>query len=211
MAGDKPGAWARVVANIKDLAAKTYVTVGVVFTESNVQEFLDIVDFASNELGVADIRILSAAQWNEKLAGVRVDSAYLDKHPILKYRMTNFGSSRHVRGLQDTDSTQCPLMLDDMAILNGLHYPCIIYLREQGVPVGKVDTTLEPAEAMAKAREERRAWVRRTNTHNDPICKKNCLDVCIDYNNRAKALNPALETFLSPTLARRVIPVIAAS
>ena len=29
-------------------------------------------------------------------------------------------------------------------------------------------------------------WVKEHNCHMDPICKKNCLDVCIDYCNKAK-------------------------
>jgi hypothetical protein len=207
MAGDQPGAWQRVVDNIRDLAALTYVTVGVVFTQDNVKEFLDIVRFASDELGVADIRVLTSAQWNSALAGVAVDDTYLEKHPILRYRMRNFGDNRHVRGLRPTDSKQCPLMLDDMAVLNGYHYPCIIYLREQGQPVGKVDMSLPPAEAMAAVREERRAWVASTDTHQDPICQKNCLDVCIDYNNRANALNDGLPTLVAYVPKRKVIPI----
>lgn len=190
MAGDKKGAWQKVVDNIKTLSALTYVTVGVVFTEENVQEFKDIVKFASEELGVSDIRILSAAQWNEKFKDVRIDQEYLDKHPILKYRMANFNAGRHVRGLTVTDSAKCPLMLDDMAILNGYHYPCIIYLREQGLPVGKMDTTVSPEVAVAKIRAERLAWVQANDVRKNHICAKNCLDVCIDYNNRVKELNP---------------------
>jgi len=81
-------------------------------------------------------------------------------------------------------------MLDDMAILKGKHYPCIIYMREQGTPVGIVDINLEPAEAIKKIRRERENWIQTHNTHLDPICQKNCLDVCVDYNNRVRDLNP---------------------
>ena len=209
MAGEKKGAWQRVVDNIREISKLTYVTVGVVFTQENVNEFQEIVRFASEDLKVADIRILSSAQWNAGLADVRIDSAFLDKHPILKYRMANFASSRHVRGLKGTDSKQCPLMLDDMAVLDGFHFPCIIYLREQGAPVGKIDTSLSPLKAMQKAREERRQWIARTNTHDDPICKKNCLDVCIDYNNRATELNAGLENIIHPVESRKIIPILA--
>ena len=189
MAGGKNGAWNRVVTNIKLLSSLTYVTVGVVFTEENVQEFKDIVKFASDELGVADIRILTSAQWNASLANVILEQRFLDKHPILKYRMTNFSNNRHVRGIKSTDSSHCVLMLDDMAVLDGNHYPCIIYMREHGLPVGSIDYTLDAENAAKKVREDRLQWVRDRNTKLDPICSKNCLDVCIDYNNRAKMLN----------------------
>ena len=191
MAGDKPGAWAKVVENIKLLSALTYVTVGVVFTEENVSEFNEVVQFASS-LGVADIRILTSAQWNEGFRDVKVDRKFLDAHPILDYRLTNFIEGRHVRGLKDTDNTRCPLMLDDMAVLDGFHFPCIIYMREQGAPVGKLDMTMTPKDAMTKARAERKAWVEKTNVQCDPICKKNCLDVCVDYNNRVAKFQPEM-------------------
>lgn len=191
MAGDKPGAWTKVVSNIKELAKLTYVTVGVVFTEENIAEFGDVVEFASS-LGVADIRLLSSAQWNEAFREVKVDAAYLDKHPILSYRLDNFVNGRHVRGLKACDNTSCPLMLDDMAVLDGEHYPCIIYMREQGQPVGKIPTNLSPEDAARQVRVERAHWVSKHDTHKDPICKKNCLDVCVDYNNRVASLNEGL-------------------
>lgn len=190
MAGGVKGAWERVVTNIKVLSKLTYVTVGVVFTPENVDEFREIVRFASDELGVADIRILTAAQWNEALQNVGIEARFLEKHPILKYRLTNFDSSRHVRGIRAGDSNRCALMLDDMAILNMKHYPCIIYMREQGHEVGVIDSKLSPSEAAKKVRAERKEFVISRNTKLDPICSKNCLDVCIDYNNRARELNP---------------------
>ena len=66
MAGDKSGSWRKVVENIRELSKLVYTTVGVVLTENNIEEFYDIVVFAYN-LGVADIRVISSAQWNEKL------------------------------------------------------------------------------------------------------------------------------------------------
>ena len=190
MAGGVKGAWERVIQNIKVLSQLTYVTVGVVFTEDNVKDFHEVVRFASEDLGVDDIRILSSSQWNEVFREVRIDPKLQQAHPILNYRMQNYNAGRHVRGLHSTDNPTCPLMLDDMAILKGKHYPCIIYMREQGTPVGIVDINLEPAEAIKKIRRERENWIQTHNTHLDPICQKNCLDVCVDYNNRVRDLNP---------------------
>lgn len=188
MAGNKSGAWDKVVHNIKDLSQHAYVTVGVVFTPDNAAEFTDLVAFADS-LGVSDIRILSSAQWNKGFYDVKIDQKFLDKYPILKYRMQHFAGHRHVRGIQPDDPHLCPLMLDDMAILNGYHYPCIIYMREQGLPVGKVDYSLSPEDAIAKIRQERLRWVEHNDTHKNPICAKNCLDVCVDYNSKVMELN----------------------
>ena len=173
MTGGVRGAWDKVVANIRYLSTKTYVTIGVVLTDQNVTKVNDIIAFAAG-LGVQDIRIIPAAQDGDRLKDVHVDQALLAKFPILAYRIRNIQGGHPVRGLRACDSIRCGLVLDDMAVNKGLHYPCIIYLREGGAPIGKV------GEGM---REERLKWFQNTQTHKDPICSKNCLDVCVDYNN----------------------------
>ncbi|WP_298751935.1 radical SAM protein [uncultured Arcobacter sp.] len=181
MAGDIKGSWDTVIGNIKFCASHTYTTVGVVFTEDTINTFNDVIAFASDELGVDDIRILSSAQWNEKFKDIHVDEKYLAKHPILKYRVDNFKDGRHVRGIEEGDCDSCKLMLDDMAILADKHYPCIIYMREQGKAIGEIDYTNDPYEEMIRIRKERKEYIEKLK--GDSICKKNCLDVCIDYNN----------------------------
>lgn len=178
MAGGKKGVWQKLTDNIRELSKLTYVTVGVVLTEDNIDEFHEIVEFASEDLGVSDIRIISAAQWNRDIdESLGIKQHILDKNPILKYRVENLEQNRHVRGITENDNHQCPLALDDMAVLNGYHFPCIIYMREQGDPIGKIGEDV---------RDVRDAWVKNHNTFKDPICNKNCLDVCVDYNNRVK-------------------------
>lgn len=166
-----------ILSNIKVLSLFTYVTVGVVLTDENYNELNRVVKLAS-ELGVADIRIIPAAQISKHLSGVSIDESILSKHPILRYRYNNFVSGKNVRGLQESDNKQCPLVLDDMAVLNGKHYPCIIYLREQGASIGKMGD-------MSRVRQERENWANTHNCFEDPICRNNCLDVCVDYNNKA--------------------------
>jgi molybdenum cofactor biosynthesis enzyme MoaA len=204
MAGNKPGAWKRVVENIRFISKLSYVTVGVVFTPDNANEFKELVEFA-DELGVADIRILSSAQWNQAFYDMKFSDELLNRHPILKYRMNHFSGSRHVRGITEKDSHTCGLMLDDMAILDGNHYPCIIYMREQGLPVGKIDYSLTPIEAITKIRKERLIWVENNDTHKNIICKKNCLDVCVDMNNKINSLNKNKPVLSSKI--KRVIPI----
>ncbi len=182
--GDKmagvAGAWNTVTNNIKELSKLTYVTAGCVFDEKNIEQSVQTVIFA-HELGVSDIRILTAAQYNKSLEFVRrIPGNILRSHPILNYRVQNFLNKRDVRGLSTTDNTRCPLVLDDMAIKGNYHYPCIIHMRESGKPIGEVSKNM---------RAERRAWYRTHNCYTDPICRKNCLDVCVDYNNEAAKTN----------------------
>ena len=183
MAGNIPGIWNKVTNNIKALSKETYVTVGVVLTETNINEFINTVKFASENLEVSDIRIIPSAQWNAKLLdAVNIANDILDNNKLLKYRVCNIKNGRHVRGIQETDNHQCPLVLDDMAVLGMKHFPCIIYLREQGNPIGDF-TNIETI------REERFNWFKNHNVYEDKICKNNCLDVCIDYNNKVRELN----------------------
>lgn len=172
---DRSGVWERIVENIEYLSARTYVTVGIVVTDEKRQEVAATISLADS-LGVSDIRVIPAAQYG---ATVEVDAPTLEGHPILKYRMGNLASGRPFRGIAPTDAHRCSLVFDDMAVQDGKHYPCIIYLREGGDPIGEVGERM---------RTERAVWSATHDTHADPICKGNCLDVCIDYNNRCRDL-----------------------
>jgi MoaA/NifB/PqqE/SkfB family radical SAM enzyme len=174
--GDKMGmrgTFDHVTENIKWLAERVYTTVGVVLTDHNAHRANEIIKFAS-ELGVADIRVIPAAQDGERLKDIHVDQEVLDRHPILAYRIANLQAGRPVRGIGLGDSNRCGLVLDDVAACGDEHFPCIIYMRELGKPIGRISPQM---------REERAAWFAQHDTHADPICSKNCLDVCVDHNN----------------------------
>jgi hypothetical protein len=112
-----------------------------------------------------------------------VPQEVLEAHPILNYRIQNINNNRSVRGIGTTDNLRCPLVLDDMAIDElGNHYPCIIYMRERGKAIGTYNG------CMKAVRQERLSWFANHNCKKDPICSQNCLDVCVDYNNRVKEL-----------------------
>lgn len=176
MAGGIDGAWDTVVENIQRISTHTYCTLGMVFSEQNVDQCIEAVQFAES-LGVADIRVIPSAQYNQaliKLATLGDD--FLSAHPILRYRINNIQRGRHVRGIKAEDTWKCWLALDDMAIAGDYHFPCIIHLREGGAPVGRIGPNM---------RRERLDWIHRHVPWKDPICKANCLDVCVDYNRCA--------------------------
>lgn len=176
MAGVK-GHYDRVIKNIKYLSNITYVTVGIVLTPENLPEGLKTVELA-DELGVSDIRIISSAQFNGEMTEfIESNPLLVNRYKILAYRLLNMARKRNVRGLRDEDNNKCPLVLDDMCVAGGHHYPCIIYFREGGKAIGATHGSI---------RNDRYQWYLKHNTHSDPICKKNCLDVCIDYNNKVR-------------------------
>jgi len=177
MSGGVKGAWDKVVSNIKALSKISYVSIGMVFTEVNIDQCVESVRFVA-DLGVSDIRIIPSAQYNKALTQLKtLPSDILERYPILKYRIGNIKDNVHVRGIQSTDNTQCPLVLDDLAIAGNYHFPCVIYMREQGQPIGEMNQSF---------RQQRLEWYENHNTHLDNICQTNCLDVCREYNNKFK-------------------------
>lgn len=168
-------AFKKLASNIRELSKLTYVTVGVVLTDNNLGELARIIEFAGR-LGVSDIRIIPAAQDGNMIKGVeRIEQKWLDKFPILRYRVFNILQGRTVRSIKEYDSHQCYLPIDDSVVAGDFHFPCVIYMREQGDPIGQVGPNM---------RAERIAWSENHDTFADPICQKNCLDVCVAHNNK---------------------------
>lgn len=178
MAGGITGAWNKVTKNISTLSFLAYTTVGIVITDDNISQCLDTI-YLAGRLGVSDIRVIPAAQQDRLLTVLKtVSNNYVRGFPILKYRIDRVLQGKHVRGINPHDTHRCWLALDDMAVAGGYHFPCIIHMREQGDPIGKLS---------ANVRNDRHKWVMSHDCHNDPICKNNCLDVCVDYNNKVES------------------------
>lgn len=170
-----------ICSNILLLAQHTYVSVGVVLTADNEKESEQIIHLASN-LGVADIRIIPAAQSNNiQIQTENLSNNLLSKHPILKYRIQNLRRGLGFRGLNTADSPRCYLVNDDIMSAQNYHFPCIIYFREGGEPIGTVSDHI--------MRATRYYWATNHNTLEDSICRHNCLDVCRDFNNYARDFN----------------------
>lgn len=181
MAGGVKDSWVKVTANIKELSKLTYVTVGIVLTPENVQRTIDTILFADS-LGVSDIRVIPSAQWNQRIEALgQLDDNILDRYPILKFRVNSFKNGEHVRGLKEHHSNKCGLVLDDSLIAGTHHFPCVIHYREHGAPIGKVGPNM---------RQERKQWMLNHNTHTDPICRANCLDVCAVSNCKFRKYHP---------------------
>lgn len=171
------GYFETICNNIRELSKITYVTVGIVINENNIESNIQTIKLAE-ELGVSDIRVIPSAQFNKSLIELSdLSDELLNKYPILKYRINNIRAGKHVRGISETDSKKCWLSIDDMCIMKDKHFPCIIYMREQGNSIGRTG---------ANIKQDRINWFKKHNTHNDSICKNNCLDVCVEYNNKAE-------------------------
>ncbi len=173
MAG-RGGYFEKVVKNIRFLSARSYVTVGVVLTDETQVNVVEVVKFA-HDLGVSDIRIITAAQYNGALSRLEeIPANILAAHPILRYRVKNLLGGRNVRGLRPGDTARCYLVRDDSVVAGKWHFPCVIHMREGGKPIGRIGSRM---------RQERDWWSLMHDTHQDSICVQNCLDCLVDYNN----------------------------
>lgn len=172
------GVWGKVINNIKALAQVTYVNLGITISDRNCGHVREILEF-TDALGVADMKLSTSTHWNRPIPGLEtIPEDLLDRHPILKYRVNGFRSGRNVRGLrQGIDCHRCPMVMDDMILVGDHHYPCLVYAREKGTPIGTI-------KGVAEMREERRAWQDGRDTFLDPICQKMCMDLFMDCNNR---------------------------
>lgn len=185
MSGGVEGKFERLTENIRELSKITYVTVGVVLTDDNLPHLKGIVELA-HDLGVADIRIIPAAQNGNMIEGVeQIPQEILDAHPILAYRVANLLAGSPVRSIQEYDSHRCFLPIDDSVVAGDFHFPCVIYMREQGDPIGQIGPNM---------RQERIEWSEKHNTFTDPICQKNCLDVCVQHNNQCASCHGVRHT-----------------
>jgi len=164
--------WERVTSNLRRMSERCYTTVGIVLTQDNIAQAERTIEFA-HSLGVADIRVIPAAQESRALSQLKVSDEILRAHPILSYRIDRANRGLAIRGA--TDVPRCHLVKDDAAVSGKYHYPCVIYLRERGKPIGEVSKDM---------RKDRLAWFETHDPSKDPICSQNCLDVCIEFNRK---------------------------
>jgi MoaA/NifB/PqqE/SkfB family radical SAM enzyme len=175
MTGGVKESWYKAVETIKYVSKYSYTTVGVVFNEINTMEAEKTIKFIDT-LGVSDIRIIPSAQFNRALENLKdLPMKIRKKYPILNYRINNLLKHRNFRGITKKDCHKCWLVLDDVAVSGNYQYPCVIYLREYGSPISTMKEDF---------RQKRIEWFKNHNTFEDNICRNNCLDVCVDYNNK---------------------------
>jgi hypothetical protein len=170
LAGVRSDPLPTICDNILRLTSECYTTVGIVVTEANRGAVAGTIQLAE-DLGVHDIRVISAAQNGGGQGFPLLSPATLGRFPILRYRYLRALDGLPVRGAVEAD--RCYLPLDDSAVTGDEHFPCIIWMREGGAPVGKVGPEM---------RAERARWSESHRPKEHPICRANCLDVCVAHN-----------------------------
>lgn len=175
MSGGRESSWQRIISNIREIASWCRVTIGLVVNERNVHRLPGIIEFAQ-ELGVYDIRVNPAAQFSNRLPESVLSGIESSDYPILDWRIRNRINNIDVRGIDRRNAVRHCWLVQDETVINGnLHYPCFVYMREGGAPIGKVNSRM---------RDDRRTWMLNHDPYNDPICRANCADCCLAFNQR---------------------------
>jgi organic radical activating enzyme len=160
-----------VISVIQELSKEYYVNIGLVVDSLNVGRIEDIIAYIL-ALGVADIKLSISTKDDVTTVFSKDYFAY----PILNYRVQNFKQGLPMRGFP---AKKCYIVKNDITIVGDSHYPCLVYFREGGNPIGKLSS---------KSILERIEWTKQHDCLRDPICSKYCMDFKCEFNH-AKELN----------------------
>jgi hypothetical protein len=83
--------------------------------------------------------------------------------------------------LEHREPFRCYIPLTERTIDGVYYYPCSVYLREGGEPIGKLE------EPESVKREKTIRFVEQEDCAKDPICRRYCLACTRGYNRRANS------------------------
>ncbi|MCK9428970.1 MAG: radical SAM protein [Candidatus Omnitrophica bacterium] len=169
----------KIFTNIIKLSKINYVNIGLVIDNINVNRINDIITYIL-AMGVNDIK-LSINTKDEVFP--KFCNINFNKYPILNYRINRFKQGLTMRGLSYNDSSKCYLVKNDISIVGNYHYPCLVYARENGNPIGLLKNNIY---------QDRLNWFNNHNSNNDIICKKYCMDFKCEFNNEKYKLENKL-------------------
>jgi MoaA/NifB/PqqE/SkfB family radical SAM enzyme len=194
------GAWAAAVRAVKELAALRaagapfFLIVNTVVGRENRAELPAIVRFLLS-LGPDDVKLITEVDEKRSLPDfpardevARALRELLAGHPrsafpLLRRKLDTVFAPDSI-GLDavppgQDDDFRCYIPLTERTV-DALHYyPCSVYLREGGAPLGRVD------EPQAAQRAKTAAFVERGDCRRDPICREYCLHCTRAFNVRA--------------------------
>jgi molybdenum cofactor biosynthesis enzyme MoaA len=198
----RTGAWTAAVDTIRRLAAlrragaNFFLIVNTVITMENRRDMANIVRFVMG-LGVDDLKLIASVDhtpvlgaFEEQREAVKKVEEHLqtlppDAFPLLRLKLRTVFSQLAV-GLADVemerpDAWRCYIPLTERTVDRLFYYPCSVYLRESGEPLGRID---EPPD---EQRARTAAFVRDGRCLDDPICRRYCLHCTRQFNESANA------------------------
>lgn len=194
------GAWARSVASVRALVearragGRCHVVVNTVVGRTN-REALDALVAALLALGPDDLKLITEVDGREGLGDfpsapvVRAGlQALLSARPegalpLLRLKLGTVFDPAAI-GLEGERAEpgrrwRCLIPLTERTVDAAAYYPCSVYLREGGAPIGPLS---DPPEAQ---RTKSAAFTDRANCLTDPICRRYCLHCTRAFNSAA--------------------------
>lgn len=191
-------AWARSMATLEALGQARragtpfFLVVNTVVTATNRAQLPAMVErFVA--LGVDDVKLITEvdergrlADFPERAAVCAALEALLAAQPAARFPLlrrklrTVFAPDAiGLEGVRDPGDWRCFIPLTERTVDGSFYYPCSVYLREGGAPLGAL--TDDPA----TQREKSARFVREGNCLADPICRRYCLHCTRSWNERA--------------------------
>lgn len=196
----QPSTQGRAVATVRALGELRraghpfFLILNTVVQPDNHRTLPDLVRFLL-ALGPDDMKLITSV--DEKgtlgsLAGAPAVVAELEcilaaypaeRFPLLRCKVQTVFAT-HAIGLEavranDDGTWRCYIPLTERTVDGRYYYPCSVYLREGGAPLGAI------AEPQSEQRRKTAEFVARGDCLSDPICNRFCLHCTREFNARA--------------------------
>ena len=148
-------------------------------------------------LGPNDIKLIPIVQDKNELAdfserdkvvaGIEKTLSHFpsDAFPLLRQKLHSLFSPESI-GLKDLASRQlmkhCVIPLTERTLDTTYYYPCSVYLRESGKPLGRLDE-----DSLELQQKKIADFVAGSSCRDDPICREYCIGCCRQFNLAANA------------------------
>ncbi|MCZ7644212.1 MAG: radical SAM protein [Planctomycetota bacterium] len=198
---ERDGAFEATLATIRGLAqarresagARFFLILNTVVSRDNAPRLPEILRFLL-ALGPDDLKLIAdvdargrlaepeeARKLTEALAEL-VAALPAGGFPLLRRKLRTVFAA-HAIGLEDVPAParggwRCYVPLTERTVDGRYYYPCSVYLREGGAPLGRLDDP--PGVQRAKSA----AFARRGDCLSDPVCRRYCLHCTKNYNVR---------------------------
>jgi len=160
-----------------------YLTINAMIRQGNFDKLEEITDFIIN-LSPDDFKLIPTSEFAANMGDEeknRLQSLFKNKKtlrerfPFFYYRLEHI---HEMRGLKSEKyrHIRCYLCLDERTVNSEAYYPCSIYLREGGEPIGSIkEDFLTQTKKLWKFANE-------YEVTKDRICNEYCCDITRDFN-----------------------------
>ncbi len=185
-------AWERTVATARILGEERsfYFILNCVVGKANRSHLAELVAFLLS-LNPDDIKLITSVDEKddlgafpgafEQLEAIRALLASYpeESFPLLRRKLGTVFSPEAIGLPSGPEDWRCYIPLTERTVDRTHYYPCSVYLRENGAPLGELT---DPPEVQ-RARTAR--FVREGDCLRDPICRRYCLHCTRAFNDRA--------------------------